>query len=153
MRTTAGGVFDEWFACVENAGPGTVSRLSCRLDTGACTRTYASLPAGEDVVLTVRVPAGDPGVVSFSWRRSLWPFPVRVDHVHLESIPRFKRPHHRTDFIEDADMIARIAEWSVNEPDTDGPIQLTRQSLRAARSRSGAGRLAPARMGESKTSP
>lgn len=43
---------------------------------------------------------------------------VRLRHVRLGAIPMFKRSHHRSDFIEDEDVVARIAECSVNEPGT-----------------------------------
>ncbi|WP_034873649.1 hypothetical protein [Bifidobacterium moukalabense] len=35
-------------------------------------------------------------------------------------IPMPERSHHRSDFIEDEAVVARIAEWSVNKPCTVG---------------------------------
>ncbi len=33
-----------------------------------------------------------------------------------------ERSHHRSDFIEDEAVVARVAEWSVNKPCTVGRL-------------------------------
>ena len=134
LRAESGGEFTDWFVCIENAGPGTVRRLRCGLDSGADRKTCAMLSPGSDVVLTVRVPVGDPGIVSFDWDRPRPPFRAHVRHVRLSGIPMLKRSHHRSDFIEDDAAVARIVEWSANEPaDANGPVPL--DSLRGRKAK------------------
>lgn len=60
---------------------------------------------------------------------------VRLRHVRLGAIPMFKRSHHRSDFIEDEDVVARIAECSVNEPGTVRVAPLASSYIREAESK------------------
>ena len=127
FRSQLVGEGEEWFICFENTGPGTIYRLCCELDSGKGRCLCAMLPPGGDVVLTIRTPLEDPGLVNVSWSRPYWPFRIRVKGVCLSDIPLFKQEHHRSDFTEDENVVARIAEWSANEGDDRmrGPIRLT----------------------------
>lgn len=117
--------FDEYFLCLENAGPGDALAVSCRLESDACIRHHANIPAGGDVVLTMRVPHRDTGMMVISYRRAIWPRRTVIRHIPLKRIPMLKNSHHRSDFMEGDATIIRIIERSANEPDDRcGPIRL-----------------------------
>ena len=57
---------------------------------------------------------------------------VRLRHVRLGAIPMFKRSHHRSDFIEDEDV---VAQCSVNEPGTVRVVPLASSYIRETESK------------------